>query len=151
MKNYPLPQETMNEKRATHCAEVGFADLTAAAATQTLSPINILAKQGMEIVAIELAETFVSSDATLTSTSITIGDGGSATRFMSATELNEQGTEVFLKGGTLANTSLPYVYTSDDTVDVFVTGTAAKLLSSHTAGKLLIYYRLTDARPTAVS
>jgi hypothetical protein len=124
----------------------GFADLTAAAATQTLSPITVTAKQGMEIVAIELVENFVSSDGSLISTSVTVGDGGSATRFLSATELNDAGTEIYLKGGTLANTSLPYVYTTDDTVDVFVTCTAGHNCNTHTAGKVLIYYRLTDAR-----
>lgn len=147
MKVIPLPLETQLEKKATHVVEFGYADLTNATATQTLSPVVIAAKMGVEVVALELPEAFVSSDATLISSSITVGDGGSATRFLSATELNAEGTEVFLKGGTLANTSLPYVYTGDDTVDIFVTGTTGKALNTHTAGRGLLYLRITDARP----
>lgn len=147
MKTYPLPLETQIEKHATHATEITYADLTATGATQTLSPVNIGDKMGAEVVAIELPEAFVSSDASLISTAITVGDGGSATRLLSSTELNAAGTEVFLKGGTLANTSLPYVYTTDDTVDVFVTGTSLKALNTHTAGKVVIYWKITDARP----
>lgn len=146
MNVHPLSADEAAQKRATHVIEVTYADLTAAANTQTLSPVTIANKMGFECVGIKLAEAFVSSDAGLISTSITVGDGGSATRFLSATELNAAGTEVFLKGGTLANTSLPYVYTGDDTVDIFVTGTAGKLLNTHTAGKLLVYCNITDAR-----
>jgi hypothetical protein len=139
----PLPLETATEKKATHSWDMVAADLTAAANTQTLSPFNVGNKIGFEVVAVELIDPFVSSDGTLISTSITIGDGGSATRFLSATELNAAGAYVVLKGGTLANTACPYLYTVDDTVDIFVTGTAAKLLSTHTAGRLRVYAKVT--------
>jgi len=135
MNVHPLPIETAAFLDATHAVEITYADLTAATNTQTLSPVVVADKLGFELVALILTAAFVSSDATLISTSVTVGDGGSATRFLSATELNEAGTEVFLKGGTLANTSLPYVYTGADTVDVFVTGTSGKLLNTHTAGR----------------
>lgn len=146
MQIHPLSALEAAQRRATHVAEITYADLTAAGNTQTLSGIPIAAKMGFEVVGAQLTEAFVSSDGTLASTAITIGDGGLATRFLSSTELNTQGTEVFLKGGTLANTSLPYVYTADDTVDVFFTATAAKALNTHTAGRLLVYCNITDAR-----
>src|SRR5262245_21781628 len=107
MKVYPLSLEEMTETKATHAIEITYADFTGTGATQTLSPVTVADKTGFEVVAVELQQTFVSSDATLISTTITIGDGGSATRFLSSTELNAEGTEIFLKGGTLANTSLP--------------------------------------------
>lgn len=147
MKVHPLPVEA---GAGLFLAEITYADLTATGNTQTLAPFAVADKVGFEIVDVKLVEPFVSSDGTLVSTSITIGDGGSATRFLSATELNQAGTEVFLKGGTLANTSLPYVYAADDTVDVFFTATSAKALNTHTAGKLLVTARITDARPSQV-
>ncbi len=146
MKTYPLPTETTADKRATHAVDITFADLTAALATQTLSPLNVANKMGVELVAVELITPFVSSDGTLISTSITVGDGGSATRFLGATEMNAAGAYVSLKGGALNLNAVPYVYTVDDTVDVFVTGTATKLLSTHTAGAVRLYFRVADAR-----
>ncbi len=145
MKTYSLPLETQIEKRANVGIEISYSDLTAAGNTQTLSPITVDALMGAEIVSMELVTPFVSSDGTLISTSITIGDGGSATRFLSATELNSAGTYIAVKGGTLANTSAPYQYTVADTVDVFVTGTGGKALNTHTAGKVLIYARVQQA------
>lgn len=142
----PLPLETATHKNATHSWDMVAADLTAAANTQTLSPINVTNKMGFELVGIELIEPFVSSDGTLISTSVTAGDGGSATRFLGATELNAAGAFVSLKGGALNLNAVPFVYTVDDTVDFFVTGTGGKLLSTHTAGRARFYFRVTDAR-----
>lgn len=144
MKFYPLSLEEMTEKGATHRGEIGFADLTAAGATQTLNLANIIAKQGIELRSIELVQDFISSDGTLISTSITIGDTGSATRFLGATELNDAGTEIYLKPGALNPASMQ-VYTAADTLQVFFTGTAAKLLNTHTQGLLYVYVRVTRA------
>lgn len=147
MKMHPLNIEAQGFRDATHWAEITWADLTAVGATQTLSPMNVGNKMGVAVVGMIMTEAFVSSDATLLSTAITIGDGGSSNRFLTSTELNAAAaTPVYNKGGTLANTSLPYVYALDDTVDVFVTGTAGKLLNSHTAGRVLVFFRVTDAR-----
>ena len=101
---------------------------------------------GVELTGMELVTAFVSSDATLLSTAVVVGDGSSTNRFLTSTELNAAGTEVFLKGGAPALSAVPYVYTADDTVDVVVTGTAAKLLNTHTAGKVRFYFTVTDAR-----
>lgn len=139
----PLPLETATEKNATHMWDMVAADLTAAAATQTLSPINVQNKIGFELVGVELIRPFVSSDGTLISTAITMGDGGSANRFLTSMELNAAGAYVSLKGGALNLSAVPYLYTVDDTVDIFVTGTAAKLLSSHTDGLARFYFKVT--------
>lgn len=145
MKTYPVPLETTQAKNGANTAtEITFADLTAAGNTQTLSPLNVGAKMGVRLIQAELAEAFVSSDGTLISTSITIGDGNSAVNQLAATELNQAGTEVFLSRGVISPN--PILYTADDTVDVFFTGTVAKALNSHTAGKLILYWGVYDAR-----
>lgn len=146
MKAYPLPLETMTEKDATHAVDILFSDLTAAAAAQTLSPFTVADKMGVRLVGYELVTPFVSSDGTLISTAITVGDTGSAARFMGSTEMNAAGAFVKLKGGALNLNAVPFVYTAADTVQVAVAGTGGKLLSSHTAGKVILYFNVTDAR-----
>jgi hypothetical protein len=139
----PLPLETATEKHATHQWDMVAADLTAAANTQTLSLINVMNKMGFELVGVELIRPFVSSDGTLVSTAITMGDGGSANRFLASMELNAAGAFVSLKGGNLSLNAVPYLYTVDDTVDVFVTGTGGKLLNTHTDGLARFYFKAT--------
>jgi len=112
MKFYPLEFETAMEKDALYCLEIGYADLTAATNTQTLSPINIDANQGFYVTSAELVTPFVSSDSTLKSTAITIGDSGSANRFLASMECNTANTPVYMQPGALANTSEPYLYTA---------------------------------------
>jgi hypothetical protein len=139
MKFYPLEFETAMEKDALYCLEIGYADLTAATNTQTLSPINIDANQGFYVTSAELVTPFVSSDSTLKSTAITIGDSGSANRFLASMECNTANTPVYMQPGALANTSEPYLYTAAAAVTAAVTATAGKALSTHTAGLLRVF------------
>lgn len=144
MKVHPLDVVTQAATGATHLLEIDYTDLTTAGAAQTLSPINVANKMGFALVFAKLLEAFVSSDATLLSTTITVGDGGSATRFLLSQELNTA-APIWLKGGV---TTVPqtFVYTVDDTVDVFFACTAGKLLTTHTAGRLGLYCKVIDAR-----
>lgn len=131
---------------ANFIVEIDKTDLTeSGAGTAQTFTFPVVAKQGVELVHAELPEAFVSSDGTLISTAVIVGDGGGTNRFLTSTELNAAGTEVFLKGGT--NSTIPYVYTVDDTVDITITPTAAKSLNTHTAGKLRLFFRITDPRP----
>lgn len=145
MVTHVLSEQQAAFTGATHYAEVTFADLTAAANTQTINIFSIVPKLGLLLVFAQLVDAFVSSDGTLISTAFTVGDTGSATRFLSSTETNNAGTPVWLKGGVALNPILN-VYTANDTLQVFFTATAAKLLSTHTAGRLRIYYKVVDAR-----
>lgn len=138
----PLMLETATEKNATHSWDMSYADLTAAGNTQTLSPINVGNKYGFELVAVELITPFVSSDGTLVSTAVTMGDGNSANRFLASQELNAAGAFVVLKGGNLNLNAVPFLYTVDDTVDIFVTATGGKLLNTHTAGLARFYFKV---------
>lgn len=145
MQVHPLSALEAAQRRATHVIEITYADLTDAGATQTLSPVAIADKMAFELVWAQLVEAFVSSDAGLISTSITLGDGaGGVSLFLTDTELNAAAAEVFLKPGD--GVTNPKVYTGDDTVDVYFTATVGKALNTHTAGKLRLYCNITDAR-----
>jgi hypothetical protein len=126
--------------------EVTYADLTAAAATQTLNIGPTAAKQAVLLEFARLVVPFVSSDGTLISTAITVGDTGSATRFLASMELNAAGSFVNMKAGALGNPTGLFVYTSADTLQIAVAGTSAKLLNTHTAGKLLLFFTIMDGR-----
>lgn len=138
-----LPEEQSGW--ATHYGEITFADLTAAGNTQSFNLAVIAAKLGLMLVHAQLVDAFVSSDGSLVSTAITVGDSGSANRFLTSMELNSVGTPIWLKGGVALNPYLQ-VYTAADNLIVAFTATAAKLLNTHTAGKVRFYFRVVDAR-----
>jgi len=143
---HPLPCESQGQVGATHMAEITFADLTAAGNTQTINLGPTVAKQGWVLEFARLVQAFVSSDGTLVSTAITVGDGGSATRYLASMELNNAGATVFLKAGALAWPTGLFVYTAGDNLQINFTATAAKALNSHTAGKVILYFTLEEAR-----
>lgn len=150
MRKWRLPSEEMAQRSGANlCVELSYADLTDADNAQTIALFDVKAKMGVRLTEMETVDAFVSSDATLISTAVIVGDGSSTSRFLASAELNAAGTEIFLKGGALALSAVPYVYTGDDTVDAVVTATAAKLLNTHTAGKVRFYFQVTDARNVA--
>lgn len=147
MQVHPLPAETRALTGATHLGVIEYTDLTAAGNTQSFNLAVIAASMGMLVQFVRLAEAFVSSDPTLISTAVVIGDAGSANRFVTSTELNAAAaTPVYLKAGALASPSAMQLYTAAGTLIVAFTGTAAKLLNSHTAGKLLVFFKQVDGR-----
>jgi hypothetical protein len=89
-----------------------------------------------------LKKPFDSSDATLVSITGSLGDGGSATRFLAATELCVDGTEVEQVIGNVA-----FAYGVTDTIDLFLTGTAAKVLSTVNDGELWILLQMGSVNP----
>ncbi|MDH3834855.1 MAG: hypothetical protein OES34_11960, partial [Nitrosopumilus sp.] len=100
---WQLSTQEKSATRATHVIRVTYEDLTEATTNtaQTLTNINVSAKMGCSGVKLVLEEAFGDSDTNYTgSTSITMGDGGDVDRYVTATEVNEAGTEVYLKFGT---------------------------------------------------
>lgn len=147
MTVHPHTIEGQAQHQANVFVDITWADFASASGnTLTLSPINVVAKQSVTCTKVELLEAFDFSDASLISCAITAGDGGSATRFLASTELAADGSTVYLKGGALTDPSGKYVYTTTDTVDVFVTGTSAKVLSTATSGKVRLHFQIDDAR-----
>jgi hypothetical protein len=169
----PLPNESKADMGATHVAVITSADL-AGATTNTCTITNVVtaAKQGYELVAMVLVTAFVDNATNAhASTAIIVGDGDDDNLYLTSTELNSVGTEVFLKYGrdaeavTITNvvgtTTNTYIvrsaesvaapaygqklYTAAGAITTTFTGTAAYALSTLDAGEVRLYFRVKDA------
>jgi len=106
---------------------------------QTVQLFEVDATMGVELVAMFLPRAFEETgNAAHNSSSITVGDGSDPDRFLTATELNVNGTEVNLKYGTTTQ----LVYTSSDTVDLVITPSAADSVDELNKGKIKFYFKL---------
>ena len=95
----PLPTESKAQMGATHVAVITYADL-ASGATNTFVLTNAVpaAKQGYELVGMVLVTPFVDNATNgHNSTAIKVGDGDDDDLYLTSTELNIHGTEVYVK------------------------------------------------------
>ena len=118
---------------------------TTAATAQTIPLLTLTALYHMvELVRMEMLEAFqLTTDAAHNTTLIEVGDGGDTDRLLTSTQLNVNGTEVYMKAGT----GVKYVYTANDTVDiVFAAPAADKTLAGLNKGKLRLLFNVYDAR-----
>lgn len=139
----------MEERAAsgmTHRLEFDASDIPAAVATNTAyvfntAPLPIL-KAGMVVKRIHLYLSIPfkdSADAAFNSTTISIGDAGSATRWVSAVQINENGTEVITTfPGAAENT----IYTANSQISLTLNSMAAKTLSNLNTGKLYCLFNV---------
>lgn len=142
---HPLNEEAAAVTGATHFADVDYTDLQALAAgnTGTVNLFAVAANVVVNLAFARLMTVFTSSDGAVASLAATVGDGGSATRFLASYEL--LATPALAKGGALAPNA-PNIYAAAGTVSVFFTGTAAHDLNTATAGKLRLFLVVRDAR-----
>lgn len=145
MRSYPLYDEQIMGIGASAqvAIEVTYLDLTTAGAAQTLTTdITLLTnKQGLQCIWAAVVTPFVSSDGTLVSTTFTLGDGGSAARQLASIETNAAATVIYNKSGAL---TAPFVPSADTPITISAACTAAKLLTTHTAGKIIFFCVKTD-------
>ncbi len=150
MQVYPIFIEQQAALGATHMALITYADLTAATNTQTLALLTQKANvMGMRVTNAVVVTPFVSSDASDISLAFTVGDSGSATRYMASLETNANATTptVAEQGAVGALTdATAYYATADTAVNAYVTCTSGKLLSAFTAGYLIVFFKITDNR-----
>lgn len=138
MKAYELPNET-KLNLFTHKIVLTHEDLTTATANtaQTIALLSVEAGDVVTHAASKLVTAFSdASDSAFNTTTLIVGDDGSTNRFLSSTELNENGTEVYYKAGT--NTA-GFAYTAANTVDAVIGSMAAKSLSDIDAGEVHIF------------
>jgi hypothetical protein len=143
MTAYELPANTKAATGFTHQVVVTHEDLTETSADtdQTIALLSVAAGDVVEKAAFKLVTPFEdASDAAFNDTDVSVGDGGDTDRFIAATEVNENGTEVDFKAN--ANTTA-YAYTAADTVDLLVESMSAKSLSNLDAGEIHIYLAVT--------
>lgn len=157
---------TANEaaaKGATHAVKFTWADFSTSTGTNGATYTNttafpVLAKQGVECVAMQLVTPFEYTTTNgLSSVAVVVGDGTDPDLYLTSTELCVHGTEVFLKygrtvwnsGASTADVTFAYspkVYTADDTVDFIFTPTGtAWSLSQCDKGEVWFYFRIRDA------
>ena len=100
---YPLPMEGKADTGANYLVVVTHADLTETTANTAQSLTNVLpvlAKQGVELIACRLVTAFTDDATTaFSSVAVTVGDGTDADLYLTSTELDSYGTEVWLKFG----------------------------------------------------
>ena len=139
MKTYELPAETKAASGFTHKAVVTHSDITESTADtdQTIALLSVAAGDVVEKAAYKLVTAFSdASDAALNDTKVQVGDGADTDRYIAATQVNVNGTEVLFAAN--ANTTA-YAYTAADTVDLLVESMTAKSLSELDAGEIHIY------------
>jgi len=143
MKVFELPAETKSATGFSHKAIVTVADITESAADtdQTIALLSVAAGDVVEKAAYKLVTAFSdASDAALNDTKVQVGDGADTDRFIAATQVNVNGTEVLYAAN--ANTT-SYAYTAADTVDLLVESMTAKSLSDLDAGEIHVYLAVT--------
>ena len=139
MKVYELPAETKAATGFSHKAVVTHSDITESTADtdQTIALLSVAAGDVVEKAAYKLVTAFSdASDAALNDTKVQVGDGADTDRYIAATQVNVNGTEIDFAAN--ANTTA-YAYTAADTVDLLVESMTAKSLSELDAGEIHIY------------
>lgn len=133
----------------THLVKIDHTDLTQAstATAQTIEAIAVKRGDVVHRVASRLITPFQDTgDAANNTTAIEVGDGGDTDRFLTSTELNVNGTEIFTKGGTGTQQG----YNSADTIDVlFLAPTTGKTLLALNAGEVHIYLEISSLPASA--
>lgn len=147
MKAYKIPLQ--------EAAEIGFNwkivldsdDLTETTANtaQTIELIDVEVGSIVRDCAAYLKTPFEdASDTAFNVTTVIIGDGDDDNRYLTSTELNENGTEIDAKIETHATNSLPYAYTSADTIDAVFGGMSGKSLSNVDTGELHVFLNVVN-------
>lgn len=153
MKFAPLTIEERAASGMTHRLEFDVSDIPAGIATNTAytfntAPLPIL-KAGMVVKRIHfyLSTPFKdASDSALNTTTINLGDAGSATRWMSGVQLNENGSEVITTfPGAAENT----IYTGNSQIAIVLGSMAAKTLSDLDVGKFYCLFNIENGADPA--
>jgi hypothetical protein len=141
-----VPTETAVQKGGNFLVELSFADIVAAVTGAGATVVNLFNylgnAQGVELEHMELITPFVSSDGTLISSAITVGDVGSAARLLASTELNAAGAYVNLAYGT----GTKYAPAANTEATATITPTGGKNLNTLTAGKVALFFKIRSAQ-----
>lgn len=142
MQIIPLSLEQNAACGYTHLVKITHADLTEATVNtaQVIELLNVDAFDEVQRMAMHLVTPFAdASDAAFNNVAITSGDGGSANRFLTSTQINVNGTEILGFSGTHTTA---YVYLAADTVDLTVGSMADKALADIDVGELWIFLKV---------
>ncbi len=122
--------------------EITHADLTETVANtaQEFDLRDLIAGDEIQRMAYFLEETFEDeSDAAFNDTQITGGDAGDGDRYITTSQVNENGTQVLAGGGEVS-----FVNPSAETLKITFGSMAAKSLVDIDKGKLIVFYRVAE-------
>lgn len=145
MTHYKLNRQEQSATGWTDKIVVTHADLTESAANtaQVIQLISVPAGAAVSNAAFRLVTGFQDlDDNAFNSVTVTVGDGGSAARFVPSSQVCEDGSEVDFWATSAATNSLPYAYLVADTVDATFSSMAAKSLVNLDAGEIHIFLRV---------
>lgn len=140
-----LHEEIISQGGYTHMAIINADALTDAGTntTQTIKLADIPANAIIQKSEVRLIVPFeATSDAAFNSTTASLGDAGSATRFASAVQLNKNGS--YITSPAANNTA--YQYTAAAVLNLAVTSMAAKALLSLNKGELHVFVHILDTK-----
>lgn len=143
MNVYPLQLEQSGH--FTHKIVLTSDDLTETTANtaQTIAILTVDAGDIVSDCAVILNDGFEdASDNALNSTTLIVGDDGSTNRYLTSTELNENGSEVDYKAGTQ---TAGYAYLAANTVDAIFGSMTDKSLSNVDVGEVTILLKVVKA------
>lgn len=139
--------------QATHVVEIDAADFAAVTGTNTsyTSSIPVSAKALVYLGHMRLSQAFDTANTNVTgSVSVKVGDAGDDDRFLTATELASDGTEIWGKWGNTAwNSGItnnvtfaysPVCYTVGTNINFIFTPNSGEALASNTVGRVKFYF-----------
>ena len=135
---------------ATHVATLSHSDLTnaTAATAQTVPLFKVSAKQGVELVAVLLDDAY-DAGASTSALTVAIGDGNDPDRFLTATQVAGDDTEVFLAYGRQSSEAASITQTKQDLMTGITPAGRAFLLSG-TPGTESVLNSATPATETVI-
>lgn len=141
MTIHPLTAEEQRFTGAQYRAVISYTDLAALTGGTGAQVINcgaLAANMGAACVYAFLKTPFQFSDGTLLSNAVTLGDSGSAARYLASMETANAAVPATVKGGANPNPQL-FVLTAADNFQATFTPTASKNLNTATAGEIHFY------------
>ncbi len=147
MRVLKLTENEASVSGFTHIIKVEASDLTETAANtaQTIEVAPTVVGSAVSHCAMRLITPFEdASDGAFNTTLLEVGDGVDPNRFLTATQLNVNGTEVLAKITANSVATLPFAYEIVDTVDLVFGSQSAKSLVDIDVGEVWIYIHLFD-------
>jgi len=146
MKFAPLTLEERAATAFTHRFDFDATDIPAGIATNTAYTFNTaplpafkagdIVKRIQMYLSINFQNT---ADSALNTTTVSVGDAGSATRFVNAVQINNYGTPT---ATTFPGATENYIYTAAGQLQVTLNSMAAKTISSLNQGKFYVLFAI---------
>jgi len=141
MKKMPLSDIEAKRLGFNYAVQITKEDFVTGSSNTLVLPIaDVISGSAVRGAAIFVKKPFVSSDGTLTSITASVGDDTSTNRYLG-------GIQVIAGSAVSGVSNNAFVYNGANTIDLTLTGTADKLLSTVTDGELWIILQIGSVNP----